>query len=370
MPIAPGDPRLPTQPRAILRALLASVLVVCLWTVLVTAVVWPYESQRMADQRDLTVLQMVLQPNTQQALVVSRRIPLHSPQGSSYEVSVRDLGQAGATPTVCRAPFEAVSLTDTPFGVVIGEASGVLRRPSAACSNGGEVLGRQDDGPPLRVACSANGRRLVSWGGLFVYLWDLPSGQLLRRFDRGQLNEIVLSADGERLFLASGASPSIAECSVETGEVFRTLPGGDDLAGIAVSPDGRLLASLERGGCLTLFDLETGAALWQRECRPDGCMTSILSFCPRGERLATAGTASHDSWTLAIWDVESGQRQANFTTQNRILGAAISMDGKAYSWGTEGSLCQWELSPGTPILADRRRSNWLDAYAPLLSVMP
>src|SRR5262249_49910199 len=99
------------------------------------------------------------------------------------------------------------------------------------------------------LAFSPDGATLASGGngGETISLWDVASGKELRRLVglQDEAHPIVFTPDGR--FLASGLSDrTIGLWETGSGKQVRQLDGHTDRTGVialAVSPDGRLLAS-------------------------------------------------------------------------------------------------------------------------------
>jgi WD40 repeat protein len=362
MPIEASTRSPPAQLNPILRALLLSGVTIAVWTAVVGALVWPYEADRILDRHSVTVLQVVVDPRQQQALVLSRSIPLHSPAGSSSRVIIQDLRPGHWRNLSSRFRMQVESLLDTPSGPVIGESDGVLRRLGATWAGSGEIVGQQLDGAPLRLACSADGRRLISCGQRFLYVWDLEARRLLRRFKRDEVWDVVLSSSGESFYHLRQQPCELVQRSTLTGDVLRVIKVADASQSLAISPDGLRLAILTHDGP-AVIELTTGEPVWRRVFGGTGLTSSTLSFCPRGEYLVTASEDElrGGQWTVTVWNAHNGERRATFDTQNRVLGAMVSTDQRLHAWGTDGSLCQWDLSPQSPISSADRRMSWRQA---------
>jgi len=114
----------------------------------------------------------------------------------------------------------------------------------------------------------------------------------------------------------------VARWSVETGgEVRRYLGHKGYTAGIAISPDGGLLAASTRDGPLAAWDAATARTLWER--RP-GKNSRWLAFTPQGKSLF----AGDDEGRLARYEAGTGAIERVYRESGpRILGGAVSEDG-------------------------------------------
>lgn len=344
-----------THLRPVLRAVLISLTTIAALSALVTLLVWPYEADRLRDRQDVVVLQAAVDAHEQQALLFSRSLSRYSPTGSSYQVSLQNLGQTRMQHAV---QWQAVSLIDTPSGVIVGEADGVLRRLLRPWKEGrSEIIGRQSEGVPIKLSCSADGSRLLSQDEKYLYLWDLKANRLIQRFKRGEIVEAVLSADGMRFYHACQRRSDLVERCCLTGQIVRTVSMDKEPLELAASPDGQHLAMLTCDGQLHMLDLASGQWLWQQQIGHSKYMAVTIRFCPRGESIVTAhesddGTAD---WTVEVRCVLTGRREAALATSQRVYGAAITGDQMVQSWGANGSFCQWNLSTRGTANDDRRQ---------------
>jgi WD40 repeat protein len=148
------------------------------------------------------------------------------------------------------------------------------------------------------IAFSPNGQLLAfSDRDYIVSLWDVQTGQRLRRFEvRSRTTSVAFSPTGQ--ILASGN----AVWDVQTGARLREL-GGD---AVAFSPDGQILAltsSFDQTrqnpfrDTIQLWDVQTGQQLSTLTGHTDR-ITGIL-FAPDGRTLVSA---SQDG-TIRLWGV-------------------------------------------------------------------
>lgn len=131
-----------------------------------------------------------------------------------------------------------------------------------------------------------------------------------------------LSADGKRLvvggcgFHMGGRLGDWVAWEIPTGRV-KAVGKMDNTAahGLALSPDGRLLAAIGDGAELRLFDAATGKVL--HEYQGHRACGYQVTFTPDGKRLLSA---AHDSM-LRVWDVTTHRPLATFrfTSEDKYL---------------------------------------------------
>lgn len=171
--------------------------------------------------------------------------------------------------------------------------------------------------------------RAASGGDDFaVEIWDLAAGERLHRLEghKGQVNGLALSPDGK--ILASAAwDGAVRVWDVETGASLHEMLGHESsVSDVAFSPDGTVLYSASADGTIRTWDPATGDE------------TRILVMHGFGVNKLLAG----DGW-LAYGAVDGGTRVidmatdalvADLTLERRpILSLALSPDGALMAVG-------------------------------------
>ena len=136
--------------------------------------------------------------------------------------------------------------------------------------------------------------------------------------------------DGSHL-VAADTSGVIRIWETSTWKLERTINRGSRLYSMAISPDGRILAT---GGDQrsVLWDLEAGT----KHRVLDSSNDSVLAFAPDGRTLAS-GNFDH---SVVLWDVASGHQLRTFHEHtDSVYGASFSPDGNALATvGSDGVL--------------------------------
>ncbi|CAG0963168.1 hypothetical protein ARNL5_01083, partial [Anaerolineae bacterium] len=223
----------------------------------------------------------------------------------------------------------------------------------------------------LTVTFTPGGKGFVSGGGdnlnnadfspdsTELALWDISSGEVVRRFEGHQkpVWSVAVSADGQSLLSAS-ADPfgtggavdnSVRLWNIETGEEQRQFTS--DLTGflsVVLTPDGTgALAGLGGGDpVLMYYNLADGTERRFEQAHTD----AIWAVSITGDgRTALSGGGDN---LMILWDVESGKPIRTFIGHgSAVLGATISADGRiGFSAGSfDTTLRIWDLVNGAEI---------------------
>jgi WD40 repeat protein len=168
----------------------------------------------------------------------------------------------------------------------------------------------------------------------------MASGEQLRTL-AGESSSI---ADGTALawlpdirLVSGGYNGQVGIWDPETGKE-QVLPKlhTDQVNSVAVSPDGKRIATGSSDKSIVLWDLEKGTA---RRLRGHRNLVLGLTFDPSGRRLLSASSDND----LRLWDVESGTTLRVFQGHESGLWSVIARNGHAYTAANDGTLRRWSL---------------------------
>ncbi len=179
-----------------------------------------------------------------------------------------------------------------------------------------------------------------------VELLDAATRQPIRKLENisGKVNALVFSKDGAMLFGAagdSGISGIAYQWKASDGALVRTYEGHTDaLYALALSPDGKTLATGSYDQKIKLWNVEDGSEVRLLKGHIGGVYG--LSFRPDGKVLASASADR----TIKLWDVATGKRLDTFPQPLKEQTAvAFSPDGKTVvAGGVDNRLRLWSVS--------------------------
>lgn len=152
------------------------------------------------------------------------------------------------------------------------------------------------------ITYSPDGRFIASSDyGDTIYIWDAQTGTLLHQLQahQGSVYALDYRYDGARM-ASSSNDGTIRVWDMTTNTLLMTLGADLDDAyhfyDVTYSPDGRLLAGVDTGGFLGIFDAETGATLYLDKVHDFG---NQVHFTPDGTKLVTLGL----DYIIRIWGI-------------------------------------------------------------------
>jgi WD40 repeat protein len=184
------------------------------------------------------------------------------------------------------------------------------------------------------------------WVGLTEY--DAATGRELPQskdgWTRGSLSGVQFGADGKTLATRGNG---VTLWNIATQKPIYQIPRKEFPRGFAISPNGKLLATLSYTGALNLWDAVSGAPLRQLAGSAPQRIPNLvpdLVFSPDSSFLAAAAFGH----TIGQWDLVTGEEVKRLSGHDGgVYALAYSSDGKSlWSTGIDRVLRHWEVASG------------------------
>jgi WD40 repeat protein len=243
-----------------------------------------------------------------------------------------------------------VALACSPDGTFLACAGRDAMTRVLNATTGGEVASfKAKDDWAKALEFSRDGRFLVVVGWTGLWHWDFASGKEPKRFPLRSSGVpcVAASPDGKVVaFPAERWALSPRFRNLATGKEWEWVPDpgkgrwkrdGDGIAALAVSPDGKLVASGSAGKWISVRHADTGKETWFADL-PGG--VTAVAFSPDGKLLAQAG------WDVRVWEAATGKTVATFPGHGQpIHSVAFSPDGRRLaSAADDATVLIWEVA--------------------------
>jgi len=181
----------------------------------------------------------------------------------------------------------------------------------------------------------------VAFGGKDLFLWLLPSGEIRQLGLTSAITSLAFprSNDVAAPFLAVGSeNGSVSLRDMPSTDETRELFAGEGNPVWALAADRHILAAGDSRGIIQAWNLQDEAMVWSK---PAGTTEAVFSLAvsPDGRILASAGRDS----VVRFWDLTNGNLLGALPGQNGwIFAVAFSPDGRwLLTAGKDGSAKIW-----------------------------
>jgi WD40 repeat protein len=199
------------------------------------------------------------------------------------------------------------------------------------------------------VAFSPDGTRLAgsenSIKGDRIRVWDVAHGTLTPyRTTTADVASIAYSPDG-RLLAAAAYDHGTEIRSAATGALVKRMRTGDYTRAVAFSPDSKLVAASQFNGSIVLYSTADWKAIGRPLVGPTLRVTYV-QFTPDSRTLIAAGADG----AVRLWDVAS-QKPIGAPLQSSpsaYMAAALTPDGRyLFAAPPSGPGIRFDMSPGS-----------------------
>jgi WD40 repeat protein len=219
-------------------------------------------------------------------------------------------GAVMSAPRIVAAALLACALVILVESRTVGQAT-----PKTKVKPGAPLVAEPNDLP--KAGAPLSGWALVQRPAA---LKNVRSWTIETKRHRWIMNSIAVSPEGKRL-ATSGYDGIVRIWDTETGNLERALVGHEgSVAGLAWSPDGKYLAS---AGYFNAHVWDTATGMTVRILRGKYGV-SLVAWSPDGTKLLTGGGGSGQ---LALWDVAAGKRLVETEYGNPIGSIAFASTG-------------------------------------------
>ena len=146
----------------------------------------------------------------------------------------------------------------------------------------------------------------------------------------GQVSRVMFSTTGEWLAYESSSGDTAVVRRTAGGPAYTIHGRSAEFSMVALSPDGRWLATAGADFSLHIWDVETGKLAHgiSGEYTP-----SAIAFSPDGRRVAVNGGGTDLGSAVQVWDIERRAQVAAPKVKRAVSGLAFSKDGEFLAVG-------------------------------------
>jgi WD40 repeat protein len=226
---------------------------------------------------------------------------------------------------------------------------------------------RPGAGPLGPVAFSPDGHLLAvgaqngapNPGAVLLYGW--PSAQLIRRLvaPPGEIEQLAFDRSGQHLAAASLEGDGLVwdlSRGAQLTSITAAAANSDYLAGIAISGDGRFIATASGDGDVKVFDWRSGKIM--SDLHPGGNLATV-AFSRDGLELLTGSSDGK----VRIWDWRAKREVAELRSHSgAIVGIAVGPGREVVTSGDDSTLRVWQ-SPAPPAVLPTPAGDLVQAVA-------
>ncbi|MEE4355149.1 MAG: WD40 repeat domain-containing protein, partial [Desulfococcaceae bacterium] len=165
-------------------------------------------------------------------------------------------------------------------------------------------------GPVYKIKAMGNGRSFISSGKKGnVHIWDIGQEKPVRNFIKHKDDVLALANSRiSRLAVSGGEDEKIYMWDWQTGDLLNTFEESDDITALVLSPDDRYLAAGLDNGSISIWDLNSGEKIYAEKIHNYTVLGMAIS--PDGRYLASSGinAKGDDNRIIYICSLPDGQK--------------------------------------------------------------
>ncbi len=207
-----------------------------------------------------------------------------------------------------------------------------------------------------------DGKRLAVATSIGIWIYDVATGEALDLLTghTAPVKSIAVSPDGKTLATGS-ADNTIRLWSTSTGEHKATCIGHkEEVRLIAFNPTGTTFVSVDDDESTRFWDVQTGKIL-KTTIKSDVTPTYTLAYSPDGALLFTIGYSDNNGTLIESWDAQTGGHIKDVlieTDVDTFITAAMSPNCKILAWADDGNSLQfYDVVTGKHIRRAEKRSG-------------
>jgi DNA-binding beta-propeller fold protein YncE len=189
----------------------------------------------------------------------------------------------------------------------------------------------------------------------YVVEVDTRTNEVTREIPtHGKISHMVyVTPDGKYLLTANIVSENISVIKRSSGELYKQIPAGKGVEGMAFTPDHKYLWALNQsGGSITIIDMKNFEPVETFECAG---MPVRIKFTKDGKRALIPGWVKDG--TLTVIDVESRKEIKRIRVGDYAIGVELSPDEKYAFVGCEDSLEPEILPDGSEYIKQHKEDS-------------
>ena len=206
----------------------------------------------------------------------------------------------------------------------------------------------------ISLDVSKDGKTIITLdNGDLINTWDVLTGEKIFTLHKIEPNcgmsSVAFSPDGEMImsfFCEQSLGNKVHIWDPKTGEEIKILyhSGSTEPTCLAISANGKIVATATSYGTINLWNIETGEKLSQP--KPEYFLwwsNESITLSPDGSLLAYSGEEN----TIRLWDIDSGTLIRSFIDDAQVYSLWFSPDGHTLiSSNIENNIRFWDINTG------------------------